>query len=78
VSRLSRPTDRVRRVHREDLAHDEPVEQHADGSQVHLHGRLSGRRLQHLYIGGDVDRLDVGEPADLVLSTQAKKWQAAR
>jgi hypothetical protein len=34
---------------------------------VQFDGRLGGRRLQHLYIGGDVDRLDVGQRADLVL-----------
>jgi hypothetical protein len=36
-------------------------------------GRLGGRRLQHLYIGGDVDRLDVGELANLVLLDPAKE-----
>jgi hypothetical protein len=37
---------------------------------VQLGGRLGGRSLQRLYIGGDVDRLDVGELADLGCSTQ--------
>jgi len=36
-------------------------------------GRLGGRRLQHLYIGGDVDRLDVGELANLVLLDPGKE-----
>jgi hypothetical protein len=49
------------------LADDEPVEQHADRGQVLLDGRLGGCRLQHLYIGGDVNRFDVGKLADLVL-----------
>ena len=40
--------------------------------------RLGGRSLQRLYIGGDVDLLDVGELANLGCSTQTKKWHAAR
>ncbi len=51
----------------EDLADDQPVEQHADRREVLLHRRLGGRRLQRLYIGGDVHGLDVGELADAVL-----------
>jgi hypothetical protein len=34
---------------------------------VQFDGRLGGRRLQHLYIGGDVNGLDIGQHADLVL-----------
>jgi hypothetical protein len=61
------PAHRVRGVDGEDLADDQPVEQHADGGKVQLDGRLGRCRLQHLYIGGDVDRLDVGKLADFVL-----------
>jgi hypothetical protein len=42
---------------------DEPVEQHAVRGYVQLGGRI----LQRPDIGGDVDRLDVDELADLVL-----------
>jgi hypothetical protein len=42
----------------------QPVEQHADRREVLLHRRLGGRRLQRLDIGGDMQRLDVGELAD--------------
>jgi hypothetical protein len=61
------PAHRMRRVGGEDLADDEPIEQHANGRQVLLHRRLGSGRLQRLYIGGDMDRLDVGELAELVL-----------
>jgi hypothetical protein len=40
---------------------------------VQLDRRLGSCRLQHLYIGGDVDRLDVGELADLVLLDPGKE-----
>jgi hypothetical protein len=35
--------------------------------------RLGGRRLQHLYIGGNVNGLDVGELANLVLLDPGKE-----
>ena len=61
------PAHGVRRVDGEDLADDQPVEQHADRGEVLLDGRLGGRGLQRLDIGGDVDRLDVDELDDAVL-----------
>jgi hypothetical protein len=64
---------RVCWVDGEDLADDEPVEQHANCGQMQFYGRLGGRRLQHLHRGGDVDRLDVGELADLVLLDPGEK-----
>jgi hypothetical protein len=54
------------RVNGEDLADNHPVEQHADCRQMQFDGWLGGGRLQHLYIGGDMNRLDLGERADLV------------
>ena len=36
-------------------------------------GRLGGRRLQHLYIGGDVYRLDIREFANAVLLDPGKE-----
>ena len=68
----------MRRVDGEDLADDEPVEQHADRRQVLLDGRPGGRALSHgaiagvrhlqrFDIGGDMEGLDIDEPADAVL-----------
>ena len=66
------------RVDGEDLADDEPVEQHANRRQV-LFGCRSGRRplfhrplaglgdLQRLKVRGDMERLDIVEFADAVL-----------
>ena len=67
------PAHRMRRVDGEDLADDQPVEQHADCREMQFDGRLGGRRLQHLYIEGDVHRLDVSQPADLVLLDPGKE-----
>jgi hypothetical protein len=63
----------VRRIRGQNLADDKPVEQHANCGQMQFDGPLGGRRLQHLHIGGDVDRLDVGELADLVLLDPGKE-----
>ena len=68
----------MRRINRENLADDEPVEQHADRGQMLLNGRPRGRALldggiagvrhpQRLQIGSDVERLDIGEFAEAVL-----------
>ena len=67
------PAHRVRRVDCEDLADHEPVEQHPDRGEVQFDGRLGVRGLQPLDIGGDVDRLDVGEFADPVLLDPGEK-----
>jgi hypothetical protein len=48
----------VGRVQRHDLADDEPIEEHADGGQVLLHGRLGMGAAELLDVAGDVDRLD--------------------
>ena len=61
------PAHRMRRIDGEDLADDEPVEQHADRREVLLDGRLGGRRLQRLDVGGDMHRLDIDELANAVL-----------
>ena len=70
--RLAAPHDvlgsahRMRRVDREHLADDEPVEQHAHGGEVLLDGRLGDGFLQRLDIGRDMQRLDIGELGDAV------------
>jgi hypothetical protein len=48
----------------EDAASDEPIEQHADGGEVLLDGRLRHSLLERLYIGGDVERLDIDQRHD--------------
>jgi len=50
----------------EDLAGDQPIDQHADGGQVLLDGRLLEILAERLNIGGDMQRLDVGDLADLM------------
>ena len=45
-------------------AGDEPIEQHADGGEVLLYGRLRHSLLERLYIGGDVERLDIDQHHD--------------
>ena len=62
-----RAAHRVGRIGGDDLAGDQPVEQHADGGEVLLDRRLLEILAERLDIGGDVQRLDVGELADLVL-----------
>ncbi len=57
----------MRRIGRDDLADDEPVEQHADGGEMLLDRRLLEILPKGLDIGGDVQRLDIGEVADLVM-----------
>jgi hypothetical protein len=67
------PAHGMGRIDGEDLADHQPVEQHADRREVQFDGRLGGRRLQHLYIRSDVHRLEVGQPADLVLLDPREK-----
>ena len=67
------PANRMGRVGGEDLPDHQPVEQHADRGEMLLYGRLGGRGLERLDIGGDVDRLDVGELVDAVLLQPGKK-----
>ncbi len=49
------------------LAGDQPVEQHANGGEVLLDRRLLKILGHRLDIGGDMQRLDIGDLADLVL-----------
>src|SRR5260221_8935250 len=63
---MFRAADRVRRVAGEDLADDQPVEEHAEGGEVLLHGRLGELVLQDLDIGRDVQRLDADELGEAV------------
>ena len=61
------PTHSMGRIDCQDLADDEPIKQHADGREVLFDGRLGGRRLKPLDVGGDVHGLDIGELADPML-----------
>ena len=75
---MLRAADRVGRVSGDDLTGNQPVEQHADGSQVLLDRRSLEIRAKRLDIGRDVQRLDVGELADMVmLAHQAKNRPTA-
>jgi hypothetical protein len=47
------PAHRVRRVERDDLARDEPIEEHPDGGEVLLDSRLGMFRHQKLDGSGD-------------------------
>ena len=61
---MLRATHGMRRVGGDDLAGDQPVEQHADRGQVLLDRRLRHRVLQVLDIGRHMQRLDIGNAAD--------------
>ena len=50
----------------DDLAGDQPIDHHADGGQVLLDRRLLKVLAERFDIGGDVERLDVGELAEFV------------
>ncbi len=51
----------------DDLAGDQPIDQHADRGEVLLDGWLLEVLTERLDIGGDMQRLDIGNFADLVL-----------
>ena len=55
------PAHRVRRVDRDDLASDEPVEEHPDGGEVLLDAGLRHRFAEVLDVGGNVNRLGLFE-----------------
>ena len=62
----------------DDLAGDQPIDQHADGGQVLLDRRLLKILAERLDIGGDVERLDVGESGRVLWrSHQAKNRTTA-
>ena len=66
----------MRRIGRDNLADDEPVEQHADGGEVLFDRRLLEILPKTLDIGRDVQRLDVGDLADLVMLAPAEEPNA--
>jgi hypothetical protein len=72
------PAHVVRRVGGDDLAHDQPVEQHADRGEVWLDRWFFEAALHRFNVGRDVQRLDVGERADLVFAHQSKNRTQAR
>ena len=69
---------RMGRIGGDDLAGDQPVEQHADGGEVLLDRRLLEILAKRLDIGGDMQRLDIGDFADLVLVAPGEEPQQAR
>jgi hypothetical protein len=56
----------LRGIDGQNLSHQQPVEQHAHGRKVLLDRGLGGRCLQRLYIGSDVNGLDIGKLTDPV------------
>jgi hypothetical protein len=63
----------MRWVGRDHLAGNQPVEQHADSGQMLLHRRLFEILPQCLDVGGDMQRLDIGELAKLVVLTPGEE-----
>jgi len=57
---------RAGRVHRHDLAHYKPVEEHADASKLQLDGGRGDPLQQSLHISGDMDRLHIAQMSDAV------------
>lgn len=57
-----RASHRRRRIHGEEAADHQPVEEHPDRRQVLFHGGRGERSLQALDVGHDVERLDVPQP----------------
>ena len=62
-----RTADGGGRVHLQDLADDQVVEEHADGGEVLLHARSVERLPELLDVGGDEHRLQLlqGKPVDV-------------
>src|SRR4051794_28454426 len=57
----------MRRIDREHLADNEPIEQYAHGSKVLFDDRLGGGLLQRLDVGRDVQWLDLDQLGDATL-----------
>jgi hypothetical protein len=57
----------------DDLAGDQPIDQHADGGQVVIDRRLLKILTERFDVGGDMQRLDVSDLADLVPVDLSKK-----
>ncbi len=58
---MLRPTNHARGVGGHDLTKDKPIEEHADGGELHFDRRRRDPLLQFFDIGRDVDRLHVAE-----------------
>ncbi len=65
---VARPANRARRIHRNNLADDEPVEKHADRGELEFHRGCGNPAAEFLDVGRDVERADgaeIGEPVVL-------------
>ena len=58
---MFRPPDIGRRIHREELAEDHPIEEHSDRRQVLLHGRPRASPAGVLHPRRDMDRFHLGQ-----------------
>ena len=70
---MLRAVDRVDRVSGNDLAGDQPVEQHADGRQMLLDRRFLEIFSQHFDVGRDMYRFDVVDAAEMVVLAPGKE-----
>ena len=68
-----RPPHRMGRIGRDDLASDQPVEQHANGGEVLLHRRLFKILAERFDIGGDMQRLDISDFTNGVMITPGEE-----
>ena len=63
-----RAADRRCGIARNGLPKHEPIEEHPNGGEVLLHTRFGKGRADFLYIGGDVDRLNVQQRQTMMLA----------
>ncbi len=61
---MTRPPDRMRRVQRNDLARDQPIEQHADAGKMLLDRRRRHFAAQLLDIASHMHRLHILQPVN--------------
>lgn len=70
-----RSPDRGSRVGCDDLANDQPVEEHADCRQVLLDRGLRQALSEHIYIGGHMQWLDIDDFREVLRLTPCGKLQ---
>ena len=71
------PADGGGGVHRHDLAGDQPVEQVADRGEALLHGGGRALAAELLDVGGDMQRLHVGDRRDAGRLAPGQKFPRA-
>jgi len=61
-------------IYRDDLAGDEPIEQHAHRGQALLGGRRAMRAPEQFDMSADMQRLDVDERGEAVLLAPCEEF----